>query len=344
MATRERILSLLKSTGGASGATLAAKLGISRQAVNKHMHALVESGLVQKSGGTRNVLFSLAGRRTASSRRLAAFRRTLALKGLEEDRALEHLELAMGLRGSLNKNALALFQYVFSEMLNNAIEHAKSERAVVEARLSHSQVQCTIRDFGIGIFESIRSKFGLSAETDAMIELVKGKRTTMAERHAGEGVFFSSKACERLVFRSHGLTLAFDNVVRDVFVSQARPITGTEAAFWVNRNSKRSLRSVFDRYAKAEFDFSFSTTEVKVKLLHAAYISRSEAKRLLAGLEQFKEVMLDFEGVDSIGQGFADEVFRVFARSHPGVRIEHTNAAPAIDAMIRHVVDNARSH
>jgi len=339
MPAKERILSLLKTTGGASGAALGAKLGISRQAVHKHIRALMESGLVEKSGGTRNALFTLAGRDTTAPRR-SEFRRTLALRGLEEDRALVHVELSMGLKRALNRNALALFQYVFSEMLNNAIEHAKSQTAVIRAGLSHTQIQCTIRDFGIGIFESVRGKFGLSVETDAMLELVKGKRTTMPDRHAGEGVFFSSKACDRLVFRSHGLTLAFDNVLHDVFVSQAKSIGGTEVTFWVNRNSKRTLKSVFDRFAKAEFEFSFSTTEIKVKLLNATYVSRSEAKRLLAGLERFKEVTLDFRGVDSIGQGFADEVFRVFARMHRGVRIDYANASPAIDAMIRHSVDN----
>ncbi len=342
MTTREKILSLLKSTGGSSGAAIAARLGLSRQAVQKHLRALVESGRVRKVGATRNVLFSLAKRGATSSLGSSVFRRTLTLKGLAEDEALAQAELAMGLRSALNKNALAIFQYVFTEILNNAIEHAGSREADVDIRLLHSDIQCTIRDFGVGIFESIRSKFGLSEETDAMIELVKGKRTTMPERHAGEGIFFSSKACARLAFRSHGLTLAFDNVARDVFVSQTKGITGTEARFLLSRNAKRTLRSVFDRYAGAEFDYSFSRTEVRVKLLLVSYVSRSEARRLLAGLERFREIRLDFRGVESIGQGFADEVFRVFARSHPDAQIRHANASPAVDAMIRHVVDNGR--
>jgi hypothetical protein len=60
----------------------------------------------------------------------------------------------------------------------------------------------------------------------------------------------------------------------------------------------------------------------------------------MVGLEKFTEVTLDFQGVDSIGQGFADEIFRVFTRMHPGVRVGYANAPPAIDAMIRHSVDN----
>jgi len=62
-------------------------------------------------------------------------------------------------------------------------------------------------------------------------------------------------------------------------------------------------------------DFGFSKTHIPVFL--AAYgednlISRSQAKRLLVRFERFKEIILDFENVESIGQAFADEIFRVF--------------------------------
>jgi hypothetical protein len=43
-------------------------------------------------------------------------------------------------------------------------------------------------------------------------------------------------------------------------------------------------------------------------------ISRSQAKRLLARIELFKIVLFDFSGVETIGQAFADEIFRVFAQ------------------------------
>ncbi len=33
--------------------------------------------------------------------------------------------------------------------------------------------------------------------------------------------------------------------------------------------------------------------------------------------ERFQTVVLDFTGVEEIGQDFADEVFRVFQRAHP---------------------------
>jgi hypothetical protein len=45
--------------------------------------------------------------------------------------------------------------------------------------------------------------------------------------------------------------------------------------------------------------------------------------------------VLDFERIGSIGQAFADEIFRVFANAHPEVELIATNAAPDVQQMIR---------
>ena len=39
----------------------------------------------------------------------------------------------------------------------------------------------------------------------------------------------------------------------------------------------------------------------------------------------------------SIGQGFADEIFRVYRREHPGVNISFVHAISSIRRMIEHV-------
>ena len=41
----------------------------------------------------------------------------------------------------------------------------------------------------------------------------------------------------------------------------------------------------------------------------------------MARVDLFKTVVLNFEGVPTIGQAFADEIFRVFANSHPEISI-----------------------
>lgn len=63
-------------------------------------------------------------------------------------------------------------------------------------------------------------------------------------------------------------------------------------------------------------------------------MSRSEAKRILEGLDRFEEIVLDFDRVEAIGQGFADEIFRVYAKGRPTIKIDFINASEDVKFMI----------
>lgn len=65
--------------------------------------------------------------------------------------------------------------------------------------------------------------------------------------------------------------------------------------------------------------------------------SRSQARRLIIRFERFKNVVLDYSGIDQIGQGFADEVYRVFQNAHPDCLLITINANEAVRRMIQHV-------
>lgn len=62
----------------------------------------------------------------------------------------------------------------------------------------------------------------------------------------------------------------------------------------------------------------------------ACPVSRSEARRLLRSLGPCAEVVLDFTGVATLGQGLADEVFHVWAHQHPGTRLVVERANPSV--------------
>ena len=66
-----------------------------------------------------------------------------------------------------------------------------------------------------------------------------------------------------------------------------------------------------------------------------ALISRSQARRIVQRVHRFREAALDFAGIRTIGRGFADEVFRVFANAHPHVRLIALHANEQVLAMIR---------
>jgi anti-anti-sigma regulatory factor len=67
-------------------------------------------------------------------------------------------------------------------------------------------------------------------------------------------------------------------------------------------------------------------------------MSRSQARRLMNRFDHFREVVLDFSGVDFIGQGFADEIFRVFANANPGTQLIPINCTETVKKMIAHVM------
>lgn len=336
MDTIDKIKRYLKVKKSVTGKGLSELLGISRQAVNRHIKVLVQKGAVVKEGTTRGTVYKIGGK----GKTVQKFRKSYVLKGADEDRVFREVELFLNLRSNLKKNVFDIVRYVFTEILNNAVEHSMSGKCDVEISSNGYLCKFTIRDYGIGVFYSVHTKFKLPDENTAVGELIKGKTTTMKEKHTGEGVFFSSKAGDIVLFRSHKINLAFDNVKKDMFVEEKKFIKGTEVSFAISRNSKRNLGGIFKEYAPEEFDYRFEKTRVCVKLFQKDYISRSEAKRLLSGLDKFKEIVLDFKDVKSLGQGFADEIFRVFQKQHPHIVIKVENLNSLISTVIRHVVDN----
>jgi hypothetical protein len=140
------------------------------------------------------------------------------------------------------------------------------------------------------------------------------------------------------LYFSHQLGAPEDWLLR---ASAAGP--GTAVYMRLLNDSRRTTAVVFDEFARPEDDYAFRRTVVPVRLAQVGdqnLVSRSQAKRLVARFEQFKTVVLDFTGVETIGQAFADEVFRVFQRAHPEVELAAANASPMVTRMIR----RARSH
>ena len=102
--------------------------------------------------------------------------------------------------------------------------------------------------------------------------------------------------------------------------------------------SGRTLESVFGDYTSG---YDFDTSRIIVKLFEHgdSFVSRSEARRVAVGLERFRVVIVDFGGIRRVGQGFVDELLRVWASSHPNVRIEPANMNPAVEFMVRRGLD-----
>ncbi|MBT4836634.1 MAG: STAS-like domain-containing protein [Methylococcales bacterium] len=104
----------------------------------------------------------------------------------------------------------------------------------------------------------------------------------------------------------------------------------------INRNSDRDIQTIFDDYAAPD-EFQFNKTVIPVRLAqygNEKLVSRSQAKRLLARIERFQNVVFDFDGVSAIGQAFADEIFRVYAQNHPDIVLAPVNMEKNVEKMV----------
>jgi len=233
-------------------------------------------------------------------------------------------------------NIKRIWTYGFLEMFNNAIEHSKGKNIILEISQNKVFTSLFIFDDGIGIFKNIKKKFNLSDEKDAIFELAKGKRTTDQTRHSGQGIFFTSKAFDDFIIVSKGITYAVNSQKDNI--NTGRTKFSTLVYLYLENNSNKILKEVFDRFS-TEIPGDFDKTIVPINLASGDdLVSRSQARRILSGLELFKEVILDFKDIKSIGQAFADEIFRVFPNMNPDTKIIAKNTNDEVQYMINRAI------
>ena len=329
------IRSIYQSNGLAAAQYASHKFDISLAAVYKQLERLEQDGLISSEKQGRLKHYSLVD--------LASVDREYSLHGLSEDTILSQ-DMADILDG-VTSVVRSVFSYVFTEMLNNAIDHSGSETVTIHAYRNAYAIGCEISDHGVGIFSKIQSAMGLEEKRFAILELAKGKFTTDPSSHTGEGVFFSSKVADRFFIFSDALAFIGDNSAGDADPIMVDKLTeeqgkGTRVYFEVVLDRTITFADIANRYTEAPEDYGFSKTIVPVRLLeyreaNPVFVSRSQAKRLLTRFERFKNIVLDFQDVDEIGQGFADEVFRVFVNQHPDTTISYINATNMVERMIR---------
>ena len=287
---------------------------------------LVADGTLVRSGAGRSVRYRDA--------RGLPFVRRYPRAVIAEDRVWDEVSSACRAVGALAKSARSIAQYAFTEMLNNAIEHSGGREIEVRIEEAPAALAFTITDDGVGVLANLRKMLRLESDLVALQELSKGKLTTLPTGHTGEGIFFTSKAARVFELSSGGLHWTVDNVVGDTAVGSSPIRRGTLVRVEVAHKPRRTLASVFAEYTD---DFAFTKTRIVVKLftIGTRFISRSEARRVLANLEKFRSVQLDFTGVEEIGQGFADEVFRVWKASHPGIQLKAVSMSAPVAFLVR---------
>lgn len=331
---RDYIIAQIRSHPEDIGQVCANHFGISRQAANKHLGRLVADGLLTADGVTRSRRYSLA---TLLSKDI-----TVPLTDGTDEDAVWRKEVAP-LLSDMPRGAREVWQYGFTEMFNNAIDHSSGTWVKIMISRTAIDARIYVLDNGEGIFRKIARELQLDDEHHAVLELAKGKLTTDPENHTGEGIFFTSRLFDEFNILSYRVFFSHDSATREDWIQEALPapdasgFPGTLVVLELGNGTARTLKQVFDEYT-ADGDYGFSKTVVPVSLVQygdEALVSRSQAKRLLTRFDRFKKVILDFKDVELIGQAFADEVFRVFARAHPDVEIIPFNENPDVGVMIQ---------
>ena len=239
----------------------------------------------------------------------------------------------------VSENALGAVQFAFTEMLNNAIDHSRSQKGHIKMEIKDQKLRFEVYDQGIGVFRKIQQSKGLKDEVEAAQLLMKGKTTTMPSAHSGEGIFWVSKLAERFMLSSYEYELIVDNTLRDYTIRKLEgpaTVQGTKVEFSIDVQTTVSLEDFFKNYIDEREYSELEMTVVHLGLYreNALWISRSQAKRVLKGLERFRRVVIDFSGIDMVGQAFCDEIFRVFEIAHPEIKIEATNMGPSVELMV----------
>lgn len=309
---------------------IADRLKVSSASISRYIEELINKKLIAKVGKNKyqvsDLEYSLVFNKPFAS----------------EDRVWK-LFILPKLENKISDCGIKNLNYIFTEIFNNAIEHSEGDMIQVSLYINPFRVLVSIIDNGIGIFEKIKQNSNLDEKRYAILELAKGKYTTNPQSHTGEGIFFSSKIADTFFICSDGLTYAGEGFGLSILMdSDSFMKKGTMVFFTVNTSTKKSINSVFAKFSATPDSYGFEKTTIAVKLLEfgesvPTFNSRSQAKRLLARLDRFKSIVLNFEDVDSIGQGFADEIFRVFRNNHRDCEIKCINVNKKVQFMIDHV-------
>jgi anti-sigma regulatory factor (Ser/Thr protein kinase) len=309
---------------------VAQSAGVSRGTAQKALQRLVQLGWLQRDGTARRPHF-----RPGVLRQVV---RRYALAGLQEDLPWSR-DFAPFF--ALPAEVQRMAQHAFGELLNNAIDHSGGTSVTVSLRQTPSHVQLLVSDDGCGVFDQLSRSFSLADPVLAMLELSKGKLTSQPARHAGRGLFFTSRLAD--VFDLHANDSAFQH--REWEGNGWRPgralkHQGTSIYVAIALDTKRTLESVLHAHSLDGAGFGFERTVVPLRLMAsplAGLDSRAQARRVAARLNAFRRAEMDFDGISAIGHSFADELFRVMSPELGDVDLVPMNMSPAVAAMIESV-------
>lgn len=340
---KRHILELIEKDKRNIVSNIGETFGISATTIYRYLRELIQNHVIQKDSSTQSG-YTLC-------KTITSFSYPASENRLEEDIIFNN-EILPNLI-DISDNAKRIWSYAFTEIMNNAIDHANAQKiscTIIQSKLNASIL---IQDDGIGIFNKIveynKNVLGKNITQDeAIAELFTGKFTTDSNNHSGEGIFFTSRLVDKFIIYSDGRFFCHDsydseqlvnffemesNEAFDILMKQK----GTLVMMVLSNWSRRSIDDVLNSFSDPDRGFFRTQILIKNVIPNGDPVSRSQAKRLYSGFNKFEEIELDFSGIENIGQAFTHELFVVFNRNFPQITLTYKNANEKVENMIKRV-------
>lgn len=300
------------------------QFGLSRQAILKHMHTLIQEDRVVAHGKTRDRYYELMP--------LVNYSQSIDISNGFRPEKLIQDQIRPKLR-HLPANIREICEFSLSALFNNVLDHANGTHLSYKIYVTQDEVHLLINDNGVGLFHKINDAQNLQDNHLSAIEVAKGRVTSDPLNHAGEELMTVLHLFETGIIEATGLCLTFINKTSDWTLSESSQLKGTKIHLEIKTNSRRTCQEVFQRI----FNREKRSARIPVKLARAngeQLNSRTQAQSLVHNIKDLGEIEFDFRQIDFIGPAFADELLRRVKEKNENIDVSWINANKMVDMLM----------
>ena len=313
--------------------TAISRFGISRQAVLRHMNALIEDKQVDAYGKTRDRFYEL--RPQVNFNKKFSLRNKFSPKVTTKEYCLNHLK-------SLPKNIRDICEFSCIALLNNIIDHSQANNLYLKLYLTYEQLHLVITDDGVGLFGHIKRELDLNTCQIAAIEVSKGYITTDPNNHSGDELNTVIHLFDKVAIDASGISLSFVNDINEWKIDHSSQKKGTRIHLQIDPNSKRACGKIFQKL----FTDIHNQVRIPINLVKMPgddiISTRSEAQIMLNNIRDFEEIEFDFRNIDLVGPAFADELIRKTKLINKAARIKWINCNKTVNLLMSRAYSRKR--
>lgn len=231
---REFILDCVSDHPRSVARQVAQAYGISRQAANRHLDALVEAGVLEEEGATRSREYRL--------RRMSLLNRELRVTPVLNAERLwdDHIGPVLA---SDRDSVRDLCRGAFGELIRNVVAHSQAQWITVSFAATARHIDVTVGDDGRGIFSRLAQRVDLS-DTHETAELMSRHANARSTDFPAARLMLLARNFDSFVISSAGVSLAFDASEEAWFLRDDETVpSGTRVSLRLRRGSTHKTES-----------------------------------------------------------------------------------------------------